>query len=146
MYVGAGSLFAILFVSSVLALIPAHIAEKKGRDFANWWLFGTFFWLVALICAVVIEPDRAALDRTAAAQGLRRCPYCAEFVRPEAVVCRFCGYDVPRQVVARKAMPEPESRDADGPSAGKVAGFVLGGLVVGGVLAVFVLQFTPYRL
>ena len=26
---------------------------------------------------------------------LRKCPFCAEWVKPDAVVCRFCGRDLP---------------------------------------------------
>jgi zinc-ribbon domain len=34
------------------------------------------------------------LDEEAIRSGLRRCPFCAEFIRPEAIVCKHCGRDI----------------------------------------------------
>ena len=63
-----------------LGLIPAAIASRKGRSFARWWVYGWLLFLVAIVHSVSIKG--------------RRCPYCAERIRPEAQVCRFCGRDL----------------------------------------------------
>lgn len=43
---------------TLLGLIPAFIAHKKGRNFFAWWLFGTVLLIVALPAALFIRPRR----------------------------------------------------------------------------------------
>ena len=51
-------------------------------------------WFVSLVifAIVAIVVERVANSR---ADGrTRKCPHCAEFIRPEAIVCKHCGSDV----------------------------------------------------
>lgn len=70
--------FAIL-----LGLIPAFIAQRKGRSAFGWWIYGSLLFIIALPHALLIS-DRAGHG------SLRRCPQCAEMVQLDAVMCRYC--------------------------------------------------------
>lgn len=49
-------LFLLLIISApVLALIPAYIAGRKGRSFLGFFIYGLFFWVIALIHALIME-------------------------------------------------------------------------------------------
>jgi hypothetical protein len=48
--------FVIYLFAMLLGLVPASIAQSKGRNFAQWWVFGTYLWLIALIASLVIQP------------------------------------------------------------------------------------------
>lgn len=72
-------LFLILFVP--LGLIPAAIARRKGRSFAGFWIFGIFFWLIALIVALVIPPSRASQ---------KQCTECRSWIPRDATRCASC--------------------------------------------------------
>lgn len=45
-----------LLVAVGLGFIPAAIASGKGRSFLGWWIFGVLLWIIALPCAILIDP------------------------------------------------------------------------------------------
>ena len=55
-------ILAGVLVAALLAFIPASIASKKGKSFWLWWLLGLFIsFPIALICAIMIPDERAAI-------------------------------------------------------------------------------------
>ncbi|HEY5468317.1 MAG TPA: leucine-rich repeat protein [Coriobacteriia bacterium] len=84
-----------LVVPALLALIPANIAKSKGRSFGLWWFYGWTLFLVALIHSLLLPTNDSLAEAQALSSGeSRKCPQCAELIRRDARVCRFCGYDL----------------------------------------------------
>jgi hypothetical protein len=90
----------VLIIAALIGLIPASIAKSKGRSFGLWWFYGAMLFIIALPHALLMKPDLDALDGRAASEGQKKCPYCAEHIRREALVCRFCGKDQPSSAAA----------------------------------------------
>lgn len=85
----------ILPVAVLIGLLPAFIAKSKGKSFMAWWIYGALLFIVALPHSVIMKADVKTIEAEAIADGGRKCPHCAEIVKVEAKVCRFCQRDLP---------------------------------------------------
>jgi len=74
------------------SVIAGAIAANKGRSAFGFFLLAVILSpLIGIICALIARPNTGRVESEMLEKyTMRRCPYCAELVRFEAVKCRFC--------------------------------------------------------
>ena len=106
---------SFLVIAALLGLIPAFIAQSKGRSFGGWWLYGFLLFIVAIIHVLFVPSLNSSVAAVADSQGpMRDCPYCAEPVKYQATKCKHCGSDVtPSKIIANTDNTGASDRLAD---------------------------------
>jgi hypothetical protein len=88
----------------VFSVLVGVVASSRGRSGVGFFFLSLLLSpLVGLIVVLVMKPAAADIERQQIASGdMKKCPFCAELVRAEARVCRYCNREFASAPTARE--------------------------------------------
>ena len=88
----------ILIIQAIIcAVLSGSLAEEKGYRVWSWFATGLAFGIFGLIAAAGLptktDSNPIIPGMNPIRSMMKQCPDCAELIKKEAMVCKYCGHN-----------------------------------------------------
>lgn len=86
----------LVLIWVTLSVVVGVFSSSKGHSFFGGFVFSLLLSpVIAGLIVAIRKPNVAQQEAAALSEGdVRKCPFCAELVKREAVKCKHCGSQI----------------------------------------------------
>ena len=104
--------FEVIVFWLLCGAASAMVASSKGRDAFGWFLIGALFGPIGLlICLIAGKKEKVIEENSINSGNYKKCPYCEELIKSEAMICKHCSKEQSLPAVEGKVNDQDNHRN-----------------------------------